>query len=108
MTSEAKYPIDLEKKVDAFLDKHAFISKIYTMYRLLTFAYDKGVKFDKSHVTWSNVDKSRNILAVKAYTKKIEKYIEDNTIYKPHVAINNIVCQVLDKYEAEFLEYLYN
>lgn len=104
--SEVKYHIDIEKSVDKFLDEHAFISKIYTMYRILVFAMNKGLSFDKSHITWVKSNKARNIMAVRPYTQRVQKYVEDNTIYKPHLTINNIACQVIENYKAEFLDYL--
>lgn len=106
--SNAKYSVNLEKNVNEFLDKYNFLNKTYTAFRMLKFAKNKGLKFDKFHSTWHSPNNSDNVMRVAMQYEEIDNYILSETIYKPYLTISNLLCQVVESYKAEFLEYLHS
>ena len=108
LRSELKYSVDLEKNVNEFLDTYGFINKTFTAFKMLQFARQKGLTFDKFHRTWHTPNTTGNVMRVPMHYKSIASYIEDNTIYKPYLAISNLLCQVVENHAQEFLDYLHS
>lgn len=106
-TTPKGYPVNLEANLSKWVNENYFISKTFTVYKMLMFARSKALSVAKAHQTTVKPSPTDNIMNVKIHQQRLDEYLQSANIYKISHTINNLCLQVVELYENEFTKYLF-